>query len=112
MSLRGSSLNRFRERVDAVLEDAFPAELEIKGHSIACSGPGSKVMNDYMEGGYSMNFRFPFRIQRSSLIEPLQVGDSLEWLIEGERAMPLEVVEISFRPHESRVAIVCKNRRV
>lgn len=112
MGLTGASLNRFREKVDVVLDDAFPAELVIAGYSINASGVGGKTMTEMINTGESQNFRFPFRILTASLLAPLQVGDSLEWKISVERSIPLEVIEISERPHEARIAIVCRKRRL
>lgn len=112
MGLTGASLNRFRQQVDAVLDDAFPVELLIASHSVTGSGVGGKTMTDFVNGGETKTFRFPFRIPSASLLVPLQVGDSLEWKISPTRSIPLEITDVSERPHEARVAIVCKIRRV
>jgi len=112
MGLTGNNLNRFRQRVDAVLDDAFPVELIIGGRSVFGSGPGGKTMTDFINGGESKNFRFPFRIPANALETPLEVGDSLQWKISVTRSIDLEVTDFSERPHEARVAITCKKRRV
>jgi hypothetical protein len=112
MGLTGAGLNRFRNQVDAVLDDAFPVELIIAGMSVFGSGPGGKTMTDFVEAGETKNFRFPFRIPADSLATPLAVGDALEWKISDARSIALEVADVSERPHETRVAITCKKRRV
>lgn len=111
MSLTGAALNRFRSRVDNVLDDAFPCTLLIAGVSVSASGPGAKTTTDYITGGESTNFRFPFRIPLASLVTPLAVGDSLAWVVSPIRTIALEITEISERPHDARISITCKNRR-
>jgi hypothetical protein len=112
MGLTGASLNRFRKKVDAVLDDAFAADLLIGNHSVTGSCPGGKIMTEFVEAGESKNFRFPFRIPAASLLSPLQIGDALEWQISPTHSIALEVIEVSTRPHEERIAITCKKRRV
>ena len=112
MSLTGASLNRFRARVDAVLDDAFPVTLIIASLTVTASSPGGKTLTDYINGGETTNFRIPFRIPISSLAAAPQVGDSLNWQLADATLIPLEITEIAIRPHESRYSIVCKSRRV
>jgi hypothetical protein len=111
MSLSGASLNRFRNRVDAVLDDAFPVTLIIASVPVAAAGPGGKTVTDFMDAGESTNFRFPFRILKSLLATPPAVGDAIDWQIEVGNTLPLEVAEIAVRPHEDRYSIICKSRR-
>lgn len=111
MSLSGANLNRFRRRVDAVLDDAFPVTLRIAGIPVNASGPGGKTVTDFMDAGEATNFRFPFRILKSLLPTPPAVGESLDWQLADTSLIPLEITEIAIRPHEDRYAIVCKSRR-
>lgn len=106
MSLSGASLNRFRNRVDAVLDAAFPVTLIIASVPIAAAGPGGKTVTDFMDAGESTNFRFPFRILKSLLATPPKVGDAMQW-----ESIALEIIEVSHRPHDDRYSIVCRSRR-
>lgn len=112
MGLTGNSLNRFRRKVDAVLDDVFPADLLFGVQRVAGSGPGGRIVTEYMEGGESKNFRFPFRIPISSLTAAPQVGDSVDWIVSPTETLLLEIIEVSRRPHEDRYQILCRNRRV
>ena len=111
MGLNGAGLNRFRERVDATLADAYPAQLRVGSAVIDGSGPGGRAMTDFINGGESPTFRFPFRMPRSGFETPPAVGDVVVWLVDGTE-VPLEISETQFRPQESVYGFVCKHARL
>lgn len=112
MALTGLALNRFRKKVDAVLADMFPADLRIAGTSVIASGPGGRITSEYIDGGESTNYRFPFRFPVSSVGSAPAPGDAVDWLVDGSTTLLLEVIECSRRPHENHYQMVCRHRRV
>jgi hypothetical protein len=111
MGLTGAGLNRFRERVDEVLLDVFPATLMIGGKRVEGSGPGGKAVATFENFGEQEDFRFPFRVPGAALVKPLRVGVSVDWILSPTQVLKLEVVEAPLRPHESSVSFTCKKRR-
>lgn len=71
-------------------------------------------MTDFETGGQPETFRFPFRIKISDLPEgwSAQIGASIDWQVSESLTIPMEIKEVSIRPHEERIAILCKKRRV
>ncbi|MEO5712167.1 MAG: hypothetical protein ABIT37_01655 [Luteolibacter sp.] len=112
MGLKGAGLNRFRQQVDAVLDDFFPASLLFDGIPVTGSSPGGRVVTEYMDAGESKNFRFPFRVPVSSLTAAPEVGNSVDWIVSGTQTLLLEITEVATRPHDARYHLVCKIRRV
>lgn len=110
MGLTGKGLNRFRKRVDSVLEDMFPVTLLIDGHTYQGSGPGARIATEFTAGGERQNFRFPFRVPKSRLAKGPAVGDSLVWKVDDLTEILLEVIEIATRPHEDRWSFTCRKR--
>jgi hypothetical protein len=113
MGLNAASVQRFRTMVDKVLCEMFPAVLVIEGLEVASSGPGGKTVSDYMEGGQSENFRFPFRIPRAAC--PVgwtpRHGISLEWKISDTETLALEIIQAHVHPHEDVWEAVARKRR-
>lgn len=113
MGLTGSGLNRFRAKVDEVLADAFPAEITWNGIPIAgASGPGGRVTSEYVEAGEKTNYRFPFRFPVTSVSAAPEMGNAIEWIIDAQTTLSLEVIECSRRPHDDRYQMTCRKRRV
>lgn len=112
MGLSGASLNRFRRRVDATLEDLFPAVLVIGGVEVSGSGPGGRTMTEYMDGGEATNFRHRFRLAKSVLPDwqPV-VGAAVDWKISETETLAMEIREVVTAPHEDRWGFVCGKRR-
>jgi hypothetical protein len=102
MSLQGSSIGRFRGKVDSILRDSFPAELIIGGVSVTGSGPGGRTTSEYVEGGEAENFRFPFRAPKADCPPNWQPkkGESLEWKVSPLETVHLEIIETAVRPWE------------
>jgi hypothetical protein len=111
MGLTGSALNRFRDRIDETLRDAFPCRLSINGHLVTASGPGGRAVSEYEDGGQDHTYRFPFRVPLSALQSPLAIGQSVDWIISDIKTLHLEIMELPERPHESVAAFTCKKRR-
>lgn len=115
MGLTGAGLNRFRNRVDDALLDAFPCTLIVGGVPIECSGPGGRAASDILDAGESMEMQVAFRLPKTAPgVSSLKIGSPLAWQIPGTppKSVPLEIVEIQERPHEDRLGISCKRRRV
>ncbi len=111
--MRKSAIDRFRRRVDETLAEFFPAALTIAGNSIAgASSPGGRITTEYLEGGESTTYRFPFRIPVASLPVAPIVGTSIDWVVDEAMTLNLEVIECSRRPHEDRWQVICRKRRV
>ena len=111
MGLTGSALNSFRDRIDETLRDAFPCSLSIHGKLVTGSGPGGRAVSDYEDGGESFTYRFPFRVPRAALPLPLEIGQSVDWIVDEAKTLKLEIMELPERPHESTLAFTCKKRR-
>jgi hypothetical protein len=111
MGLTGSRLNRFRQRIDAVLLDVLPAELIFDGVSVAASSPGGRVTTEFIEGGESTNLRIPFRIPIQNLATAPVTGAKVDWKISDTLTIPLEVIEAPLRPNEGVWSITCRKRR-
>lgn len=114
MSLSATSLSRFRQRVDETLDDLFPVTLVISGAEVAGSGPGGRAVSQYVDSGESENFRFPFRIPRRNVPagwKPRQ-GLAIDWKVDDSTTIPLEIREVSTRPHEDRFGFIAQKRRV
>jgi hypothetical protein len=114
MSITGSAINRLRARVDTILEDAFPVTLLISGQQVTGSGPGGRTTTTFIDGGEPENFRFSFRVPRSAVPAgwvPV-MGGSVDWIVSATETIPMEIREVSTRPHENRFAFACQKRRV
>lgn len=113
MSLSRSSVDRFRQRVDAVLEDFFPVTLVIDGVTVLASGPGGRVSNEFQEAGQHTTFRYSFRVKKSAVPAGWvpKIGQPVGWAIPDGPVILMEIREISTRPHEDRFAFACQNRR-
>lgn len=113
MGLRASAVQRFRTTVEKVLCEMFPALLVINGVEVHAAGPGGKTVSEYIEGGESENFRFPFRLERSqSLVgwAPLK-GGSLDWKISETEILKLEIISGAVHPHEDVWEFQARKRR-
>ena len=114
MGLTGAGLNRFRNQVDVVLAEAFPALL-LLGEAripVTAASPGGRSVTEYVEAGETENFRFPFRFAKSATTVALSVGMEVVWKLADDSEIPLEISELPFRPHETHWSITCKKRRV
>lgn len=114
MGLTATTLNRFRARVDETLEALFPCLLLVGDDSFPASGPGGRTVSEFLDGGESESFRFPFRVLKTAVPTgwtPIK-GASLDWQISDDVTLALEIAEVSLRPHEDRYHFTCKNRRV
>lgn len=113
MGLTGNALNRFRARVDSTLADFFPVTLVISAQNVTAMGPGGRVTTQYLEGGESVDFRFAFRIPKTTAPAGWTpaVGASIDWKVSASKTIAMEIAEYSERPHEDHHAIVCRNRR-
>ncbi len=113
MGLNAAGMNRFRNKVDETLAEMFPAEITFKGAPIlGASSPGGRVTSEYMDGGESTNYRFPFRFPIASVTTQPVTGDSIDWIVDATTTLLLEVIECSRRPHESHYQMTCRKRRV
>ena len=114
MSLSSASLNRFRARVDSVLEELFPVTLVIGSTIVQASGPGGRTVSEFEDGGQPENFRFSFRMAAAAAPHgwaPTK-GASIDWKLSEAVNIPMEIMEVSTRPHEDRFAFICKKRRL
>jgi len=114
MSLSSASLNRFRVRVDETLEDIFPCTLVINNVLTQASGPGGRTRADFEEGGQPESFSYSFRLDIKNAPSgwtPTK-GASIDWKISASLTVPMEISEVSTRPHENRYAFTCKKRRI
>lgn len=114
MSLSSASLSRFRARVDATLEEFFPVTLLINSILVQGSGPGGRTRSDYVDGGEAESFRYPFRVAKDAAPPgwaPVK-GASVDWKVSATQTIPMEIEEVSTRPHEDRFSFTCKKRRV
>lgn len=114
MSLSSASLGRFRARVDTVLAELFPVTLVIGADLVQASGPGGRTVTQFEDAGQPESFRFPFRMAASEAPTgwaPTK-GASIGWKVSASLTIPMEIHEVSTRPHEDRFAFTCKKRRV
>lgn len=113
MGLSSASFRRFRSAVDATLRELFPCTLVIQTYEIAASGPGARSTSEYIEGGESENFRFPFRIARGA--SPIGwvplIGGSIDWKLSDSQTIPLEITHSAIRASDDVWEITCKKRR-
>jgi len=111
MGLTGASLNRFGARVDAVLDDAFPCKLLIRGKPVVATGTGNRVASDYDDGGERLKARFPFRVPASAFSDGFpKIGEALSLELDSGRVLDLEIIEYSVRTAEDKIPIVCRFR--
>jgi hypothetical protein len=113
MSLSRSSVDRFRQRVDAVLEDFFPVSLVIDGVTVLASGPGGRITTEFQEAGQQANFRYSFRVKKTAVPTGWlpKIGAPVGWELPDGPVISMEIREISTRPHEDRFAFACQHRR-
>lgn len=114
MGLNAASVSRFRNSIDKVLCEMFPAALVIDSVEVAASGPGGKTVSEFTDGGESENFRFPFRVFRSlcpPAWQPVK-GGSLDWKISDTETIALEIIQVAVHPWEAVWEFTARKRRV
>jgi hypothetical protein len=114
MALNSASVSRFRARVNDTLNELFPVVLIIANMEIPANGPGGRSVSDFIDGGESENFRFPFRVDRGAT-PPGWIpskGDSLDWKISDTETIPLEIIQTSVRPGEPVWEFTARRRRL
>ena len=111
MGLTGKSLARFRDRVETTLEDMFPCQLLINGTTITASGPGARIVSEFMDAGKTDNIRVSFRVPKAALSWTPAKDHPVAWIVSATLTIPLEISEFSIRPQETRHAITCRKRR-
>ena len=114
MSLSSASLSRFRARVDTVLQEIFPVTLLIGSSLVTASGPGGRTVTQFEDAGQPESFRFPFRLAIAAAPAgwtPTK-GASIDWKISPSLSLPMDIHDVSTRPHEDHYAFTCKKRRI
>jgi hypothetical protein len=112
MAFTAAQFSRFRRQIDVSLRELYPADLIIGGIPVTASGPGGRMVTEYMDGGESASFRFPFRIPKDQLTTMPEVGMSADWRLSDTQTLALEVIDMAIRPGDDCWSITCKNRRV
>lgn len=112
MGMDAASVLRFRLRVENTLAGLFPATILVGGLPVSCSGPGGRIATEYVDGGEAITQRLSFRILKT--VWPggaPSVGMSLDWQA-GGATIPLEITEVSNRPHDPAWHILTRQRKV
>jgi len=113
MGLASSSFRNFKSRVDATLRTLFPATLVIEGLEVEASGAGGKTLSEFLEGGESATYRFPFRVPRDAT--PVgwnpRIGGALSWIVDDSITLQLEIIETAVRVRDDVWSITCRHRR-